>query len=927
MFESTASANISGSTVQLTLEAAVLLGISAAGQTPIRRTVVDALWRCGLVPLLSSEALVPQADLEAAHAYVDVLTQPLSRSAEQALQQALAHKLPIFLFVSADLAQDYRKYGTVIPFKASDDLGALLVQQFTTLLTSAPQASLSLHPPHTDHVPTIPAPYVAHSHYSARRLVGRAAELDALRAWSSSTTPVLLLTGAESIGKSALVWHWLLEERLKETNQPLMLWDFAESNGGFANFVRHALAYFLSMPLDAVNDMPRAERLPLLLQTLAKTSALLVLERAERLLSAYNALFTLQTVHSSEAPPANAEIAAFLDALPTFSALKTILVTRLKPQGYADRSGVQSIALYGLSEADAVQLFAQLVPRCAPQTVETCIETLERHPLALCMVAESGKAHPNGFEEWWRSHAAHIRRTQRLSLHLELLIEDAHIIGKIESGARMILDILAVQRFPVPHWLLWQALQNLPSSSTQQQAVTQARLHTMLHDLERCGLLLWDRATNRYTLPQSVRRYMRAACPKVEREMILSAVERTYTSLLAHIPEALHDESDLRAATELYCALLQAGKAEEAAIFYRQNLSKPLLGRLADWHTALQLLTPFFAEGTHASLAVGSVKERAYLGHEMALILTNLARLPEARQRLEQTLPLFIESDMPEWLCTALINYGNLIQESLALRVRTFELARRLAALIGAIEDQAAANFILLRDYVEIGYWTAAAKAYEEFSASPARYRTLARQAAAECLVAQMLLAQGQDPSGALNLAWEIAAQGNAIDEKRTVYALWGEIALALMNRPDAAERFFEETLLMANSDARLIAHYRGGLARAYAMQGRREEALVLLAKGVPSLAAAQVHLMLGNAAQAESAALEAYRQAWAEGTPFSHWWQLEQARTVLRQLQVPPPDLPSYQPDKVPKLPHEQDIRAYLRKLEHRGQNKPAPN
>ncbi len=74
---------------------------------------------------------------------------------------------------------------------------------------------------------------------------------------------------------------------------------------------------------------------------------------------------------------------------------------------------------------------------------------------------------------------------------------------------------------------------------------------------------------------------------------------------------------------------------------------------------------------------------------------------------------------------------------------------------------------------------------------------------------------------------------------------------------------------------------------------------------------------MLGEAAQAEVAALEAYRTAWAEGPPFSRWWEVEQARAVLRELRVPPPDLPPFNPNNFPALPHDRAIRAYITGIE----------
>lgn len=874
---------------------------------------MNALWRCGVWPLLPPETNDPGHWLGQAHAYVDVLTHLPNVSVEQAIRQAHSHNIPVLLFANAQLAKSLQQLDEVILYQAPDELGALIVERLSALMplpdSSAP---LSLHSPHTGHIPSLPAPYLAHPHYMARRLIGRTAELSALQVWAESTTPVLLVTGEEGIGKSTLVWHWLLEKQLNAPAQPIMLWDFAESDGGFTNFVRHALAYFSTAPLDAVSKLPRAERLPILLQVLAERSALLVLENTDHLLNVYSGFELPDAINSAETALLSPEIETFLNALPTFNALKTLLISRFVPPRYQSETGVQSLTLSALSKADAQRLLSQLVLHGQTQALEQCITALQHHPLALCLAAESGNAHLNGFNEWWQLHAATLERAQMLSERLKVLVR--LVLTETSSHAQALLYNLAAQRFPVPYQML------------MQQAATQARLHTILSELERRNLLLWDRATNRYALHAVIRRSVQAMWSQEERQAAFEATQRTYELLAAHVPETLQDESDLRATTELYAALVAADKAEAAVALYRERLSKPLLSRLADPQAVLRLLMPFFRQGVQRLPILESAKDEAYIAHEMALVLAALGRMTEARHLLGQTLPLFIEADDPNWLCTALVNYGSLIEDQLALRVRLFELVRKLATVTANIEDRAVANFILLHSYVEIGQWAAASEAYEEFSTSPSHYRTVSRQATAERLVAQMLLDQGQDPSGSLNLAWELAVQSNVTAEKRAIYALWGEAALSLMNRPDAAERFFEETLRMAENNTALIVYYRGGLARAYGLQGRRDEALALLEKGVPPLAAAQVYLTLGEAAWAEPVALEAYRQAWGEGLPFSHWRELEQAKAVLRELRVPLPDLPLYQPENFPKLPHEHAIRAYASSLE-RGKTVQAHN
>lgn len=934
-------------TAKLTLDASVLVGVTAVGVPSHRRAVMNALWRCGFSPILAPDLGDISPLLSDAKAYIEVITQPPSSRAEQVFRQAVSHELPTLLFMTAEAAKAYQRMGEALLFNTPDELGALVVQQVAAL-TELPEPSSrpELHPPHMEYIPDLPTPYLPHPHYLPRRMVGRAADLGALRAWFASQTPLLALEGKSGVGKSTLVWHWLLEDCLSTPEQPLLLWNFAESNGGFENFVRHALAYFNGLPLNMVDALPRPDRLPTLLNALANQPALLVLENTEHLLKAYDRLEAPHLAEQrSDSQPASSEIQTFLSALPSLGKLKTLIISRLTPSALQNRADVQHLPLGCLSESDAHTLLAQLVLYGKEEQIVECAAVLNQHPLALCLAAESGNAHPNGFGGWWQANRAALGRAADDAERVALLVEAA--ITELSSDARALLHYLAALRFPANYAMLanyspfyveppraveeprrwrpnyeeakaaWEIYQRALAEYPLRRAAAQARLHTTLSDLETRGLLLWDRATNRYTLHPLIRAAIHAAWSAKDREAALNDAWRFFEPLAADLPEILNDESDLRAAIEVYVAWISAEKYAAAAQFYRERLSKPLLTRLVDSRSVVRLLTPLFPEGVNAPPALESVKDRAYFAHEMALALGSLGRLEEARHLLGETFALFIELNDPTWLCVALINYAGLIEDQAALRVRVFELVRKLAVAIGDVENRAVANLFLLRSYVEMGQWTAATEAYEGFSTSSARYRTTARQAVAERFIARMLLEQGQDPSVSLNLAWEFAVQSGSTAEQRAIHALWGEVALSFMQRPDAAERFFEEALRMTAPHSSLTAVYRGGLARSYAQQGRAEEVRSLIEQGVPALAAAQCYLTLGEAAQAETAALEAYLAAWAEGPPFSRWWEVEQARAVLRELRVPPPDLPPFNPNKFPPLPHDRAIRAYITGIE----------
>ena len=72
----------------------------------------------------------------------------------------------------------------------------------------------------------------------------------------------------------------------------------------------------------------------------------------------------------------------------------------------------------------------------------------------------------------------------------------------------------------------------------------------------------------------------------------------------------------------------------------------------------------------------------------------------------------------------------------------------------------------------------------------------------------------------------------------------------------------------------------------------------------------------IGDTEQAKHHALAAYKNAWADGEPYVDRYELTQTTELLRQMNVPIPNLPPYDPAKDEKLPWENEVRAAIEKL-----------
>jgi len=84
----------------------------------------------------------------------------------------------------------------------------------------------------------------------------------------------------------------------------------------------------------------------------------------------------------------------------------------------------------------------------------------------------------------------------------------------------------------------------------------------------------------------------------------------------------------------------------------------------------------------------------------------------------------------------------------------------------------------------------------------------------------------------------------------------------------------------------------------------------------IDNQALAELWLAIGVSSEAKKHALEAYREAWADGEPYVRRDELDKAHALLEQLNEPIPHLPPYDPTKDEKLPWEDELVAAVQKL-----------
>lgn len=935
----------------LPTNAAVMIGSTVAGLPAHRKAALDAVWRCGLTPILATagDPALPSL-VEQCAAYLTIVSseQDNTPSVAEEYRLTAGRALPALIFHASTVKPNFARPDEWIPYQSVPQLGGEIARRLSLLFPPGDNA-----PPYLVGIPERPMPYLAHPHFMNRRLIGRGAELTQIERWYTTTDPLLVIDGVSGIGKSALLWHWALSMAERHSRVGLMVWNFADLDGGFENFIHHAWAYFTNRPLPPYDPTRVWERLRELTAYLDENPALLLLDSVDRLFTVGEVLHPeLQRTPTADSDWQRAfagpEITAFFDSLAKSKSTKTIMACRWLPVSLqaspnTPQTGVHRLTLEGLDTNDTLSLMSAYGVQAKAEGLADLAQALGSNPLFIGLICGRIAGYKDSITHWLQetAHGWHILRLASAEPAEKIAGLVAYAMSDISPEQTTVLYTLSALRQPADWPTLYAlspyqverpnpqpesrrslsavdvvALQRQELDFPARYAESVGRVHTALNDLEARGLLQWDRATNRYTVHALVRTGITARWTGDARQTIFNRIRRYFEK---QMPELLQVQSPsaLAPALEVYNALMGSGQLDEAAHFYRDALSRPLLSRFGDYRLVVNLLMPMFKNGPSNLPVLGSRKDQSYFANEMALALGNLGQKKEAQALLGESFRLFIEEDESTRLCIALINYSGMLENQLALRVRLFEMARKLATAIDDVENLAVCNFHLLRAYVDMGQWQAAEEAYLAFGQSAARYRTSNRQSAAERAIARMLLAQGQDPTNTLNLAWELGLQSQSQTEQRAIHGLWGEAALQQPNRPDAAERFFEEALRTTDPSQPAATQYRGGLARAYALQGRADAARALLEKGVSSLAAAHVYQTLGAKDQAVAAALEAYREAWGDGPPFILWWELEQARAILAALNVSEPVLKPFTISSLPPIPYEAEIRAYISRLE----------
>jgi hypothetical protein len=377
--------------------------------------------------------------------------------------------------------------------------------------------------------------FLAHPYPMPPNFTGRDAERAMLSRWLETDTrhPLLIVRALGGFGKSALAWHWLMNDVGPAKWPRVVWWSFYEGESGFDNFLASTLRYLKGGRLDA-EELSAKDAVRALLQILVSRGTLLVLDGFERELRAFGGLDA--AYQGDDAKPQGqsatsegndrdcisplAELFLRNVALQPDLRSRVLLTTRLRPRvleakGGGLLQGCREEELKQMQPADAVEFSRAQGIRGTRTEIERACAPYGYHPLSLRLLA--------GLIVGDFQQPGDIAAATRLDVSGDLIQQQHHVLetayNSLTAARRALLGRIACFRSPVKY----EALQALAASKQSvavqkgkskkkaspalQLAASAGDLDSDLRDLVARGLLHHDTREGLFDLHPIVRRY------------------------------------------------------------------------------------------------------------------------------------------------------------------------------------------------------------------------------------------------------------------------------------------------------------------------------------------------------------------------------------------------------------------------------------
>jgi tetratricopeptide (TPR) repeat protein len=779
--------------------------------------------------------------------------------------------------------------------------------------------------------PTAPDYLAVPPYVPGAPFTGRTSELAALDEWARSDDPVMVVEAIPGTGKSALAWEWAhrYTQAAGEELSGCLWWSSYDRAAPFTRFLQEVLQYVSALSADEVRRLDPAELSEQVFDWLRRGRYLVIIDSLEQFVPAYHDIEAGQDTPSLNEP--NGE--EFLHSLAAASPSKILITTQLMPAALRGHSGqalpgVRHVELPGLTDEDIRTLLSVLGVQGSEQAITGFFQDAGNHPLLAGVVAGLVRDYryaPGDFDRWLADPSA----GGDLSVSaLRLTRRGSHILVAawegLDPAARKLLGHMSALNGAIS-WDTLSAInpflpepQGPVEPDLDEQTIVpvsraRSRLDAALKSLEDRGLLSWNRASNTYSVHPIIRGYAYDQLGDADRVQANSRAADHFQSQPTEDVWRATGPADLARTIGIFRALVGAGQFAEANRHWT-SFGDTLLVNAGAYTTVVDLLERL---GERASVEARADLALAYfhLARYQDAIRLDTAILGEvlragpviavenALSRLGSSflaLGEVVKAERCEELRASLASvYGGASNGNSFLKRAVHALARGLTIdageLIGqAIELGPAFNTPWFSDSVTVerlrlAYYAGDRITVAKMQVATARVRSEAYRRRLADL--QCLLAIRDDT---LDVALAAAERHDMLTRAAGLEVVPARVAflLARLGRTDEA-----------------TAAARDATAKLPRSSGRRPYRYYFLARAL---------LELGREEEAAEYAIQAYRQAWADGPPNHFHWDLQDARRLLNDMGKPLPELPTISPASV-QIPLEDEVRVLTQELRDR--------
>jgi len=584
---------------------------------------------------------------------------------------------------------------THVDFTESADFD-LAWRQLLTALGAAPEP-VQPEAPSRDHW------FLAHPYAMPPNFTGRVAERNMLTEWLThdDAHPLFVLRALGGFGKSALTWHWLLNDVDPVQWPRVVWWSFYEGDASFERFVADTVRYL--DPSSAPSASPR-EQLAFLLQALHSRGTLLILDGFERALRAFGGLNAAyqgdEAVRTAAAErdcisPLADVFLRNLASLPGMHS-KVLITTRLRPAPAATRGGIllkgcREEELIQLQPADAVEFFRAQGIRGGRAEIEAACKPYGYHPLSLRLLA--------GLIVNDLQQPGDIAAARRRDVSGDLVQRQHHVLEQaylsLSASRQKLLSRIACFRSPVSYDALTALAESesiesdaRPSDRRLDDLMPKAgSLDTDLQDLVARGVLHRDLSSNRFDLHPIVRRYAYHCLAGSDR-IGAHARLRDYFAAIPQ-PEKVQTLDDLAAVIELYHHTVRAGQYDEAQTLFGDRLNALTYYQFGAYHLQIELLRALFPDGEDHPPLLKDEHAQLRVLNELANSYGQTGQPRLAVPLLERVISIGETRGNIEFVAIALINLTCAAQVPIgALRTAEANLRRSIMLAMESHDEQ-----------------------------------------------------------------------------------------------------------------------------------------------------------------------------------------------------------------------------------------------